>query len=173
MKIDLSNLPSGDIILHQMITDLISEVISLKDQNLSFQEQLALLKKQRFGKSSEKLDNQIAELEAQIEESELSASEHNIEQVERSKDIPKRTKLPESLERIDEILNPDPICPECGKEEFRTIADDISESLDYIPSSFKVIRYIRPRCVCINCEKVVQAYPASKPIAKGWLVLVC
>ena len=167
MKIDLSNLPSGDIILHQMITDLVSEVISLKDQNLSLQEQLALLKKQRFGQSSEKLDNQIADLEAQIEESELSASEHNIEQVERSKDIPKRTKLPESLERIDEILNPDPICPECGKEEFRTIADDISESLDYIPSSFKVIRYIRPRCVCINCEKVVQAYPASKPIAKG------
>jgi len=39
--------------------------------------------------------------------------------------------------------------------------------LEYIPSSFKVIRYIRPRCVCINCEKIVQAYPASKPIAKG------
>ena len=30
-----------------------------------------------------------------------------------------------------------------------------------------MIRYIRPRCVCINCEKIVQAYPASKPIAKG------
>lgn len=30
-----------------------------------------------------------------------------------------------------------------------------------------MIRHIRPRCVCINCEKVVQAYPASKPIAKG------
>ena len=71
MKIDLSNLPSGDIILHQIITDLVSEVISLKDHNLSLQEQLALLKKQRFGKSSEKLDNQIAELEAQIEESEF------------------------------------------------------------------------------------------------------
>jgi transposase len=71
------------------------------------------------------------------------------------------------LERIDEVLNPDPICPDCGGGIFRKIADDISESLEYIPSSFKVIRHIRPRCACINCEKIVQAYPASKPIAKG------
>ena len=86
---------------------------------------------------------------------------------EQPKNIPKRQKLPEHLERIDEILTPDPICPDCGGEHFRKITDDISESLEYIPASFKVIRHIRPRCACINCEKIVQAYPASKPIAKG------
>ena len=183
MKIDINNLPSGDAILHQIITDLVSEVLSLTNKNISLedqlthlQEQLALLKKQRFGQSSEKLDNQIAELEAKIEECELleSASDQASEDKrgissaeEQSKNIPKRQKLPERLERIDEILNPDPICPDCGGEIFRKIADDISESLEYIPASFKVIRHIRPRCACINCEKIVQAYPASKPIAKG------
>ena len=171
MKIDLNNLPSGDIILHQIITDLVSEVISLTDQNISLREQLALLKKQRFGQSSEKLNNQIAELETKIEEGELLEAASDLKQIDvledKPKNIPKRQRLPENLERIDEVLNPDSICPECGGEEFRKIADDISESLEYMPSSFKVIRYIRPRCVCINCEKVVQAYPASKPIAKG------
>ena len=183
MKIDLNNLPSGDKITHQIITDLVSEVISLTDQNISLQDQmkhlqdqLKLLKKQRFGKSSEKLEAQIAELEAKIEEGELleAASDQTREDnqnststEEKSKNIPKRQKLPENLERIDEVLNPDPICPDCGGEEFRKIADDISESLEYIPASFKVIRHIRPRCACINCEKIVQAYPASKPIAKG------
>ena len=183
MKIDINNLPSGDAILHQIITDLVSEVLSLTNKNISLedqlthlQEQLALLKKQRFGQSSEKLDNQIAELEAKIEECELleSASDQASEDKrgiasaeEQSKNIPKRQKLPENLERIDEILNPDPICPDCSGEAFRKIADDISETLEYIPSSFKVIRHIRPRCACINCEKIVQAYPASKPIAKG------
>ncbi len=135
-----------------------------------------MLKKQRFGKSSEKLDSQIAELEAKIEEGELleAASDQLREDKQSStsteeklKNIPKRQKLPENLERIDEVLNPDPICPECGGEEFRKIADDISETLEFIPSSFKVIRHIRPRCACIHCEKIVQAYPASKPIAKG------
>jgi transposase len=176
MKIDINNLPSGDTILHQMITDLVNELITLTDQNISLQEQLALLKKQRFGKSSEKLDGQIAELEAKIEEDELleAASDKGLEDKDSSasvkgkpKNTPKRQKLPENLERIDEVLNPDPICPECGGDNFRKIADDISESLEYIPASFKVIRHIRPRCACTNCEKIVQAYPASKPIAKG------
>ena len=51
--------------------------------------------------------------------------------------------------------------------EFRKIADDISETLEYVPSSFKVIRHIRPRCACIACEKIVQAYAPSKAIEKG------
>ena len=183
MKIDLNNLTSDTNLLHQIVTDLVNEVISLKDKNISLedqlthlQEQLTLLKKQRFGKSSEKLDSQIAELEAKIEECELleAASDQAREDKqdststeEKSKNTPKRQRLPEHLERIDEVLNPDPICPDCGGESFRKIADDISESLEYIPASFKVIHHIRPRCACINCEKIVQAYPASKPIAKG------
>ena len=160
MKIDLNNLPSGDEILHQIITDLVHEMLSLK-------EQLALLKKQRFGQSSEKLDDQIAELEVKIEEDELIESTSNIEREARLKDIPKRQKLPETLKRVEEVLNPDPKCPDCGGESFRKIADDISETLEYKPSSFYVVKHIRPRCVCINCEKIVQAYPSSKPIAKG------
>ena len=130
---DLNNLPSGDTILHQIITDLASEVISLtdqnvslkdqnislKDQNIHLREQLALLKKQRFGKSSEKLDSQIAELESKIEEGELleaafdKSHEDNqrpSEEEKKLKNIPKRQKLPEHLERIDEVLNPDPKC---------------------------------------------------------------
>jgi transposase len=192
MKIDIHNLPSDTNVLQQIVTDLVDEVIflnnkneSLEGQNTSLQEQmvylqaqLTLLKKKRFGKSSEKLDNQIAELESKIEEGELLEAAFDTKQKDEEddslaekkdekKNIPKREKLPEHLERIDEVLNPDPKCPECGNEEFRKIADDVSETLEYIPSSFKVIRHIRPRCVCINCEKVVQAYPSSKPIAKG------
>jgi len=183
MKLDINNLPSGDEFTHQIIIDLMSEVMSLTDKNISLedqlthlQEQLTLLKKQRFGKSSEKLDSQIAELEAKIEECELleAASDQAREDKqdststeEKSKNTPKRQKLAENLERIDEISNPDPICPDCGGESFRKIADDVSETLEYIPASFKVICHIRPRCACTTCEKIVQAYPASKPIAKG------
>lgn len=183
MKLDINNLPSGDEFTHQIIIDLVSEVLSLTNKNISLEDQLTylqgqltLLKKQRFGQSSEKLDNQIAELEAKIEECELleAASDRAHEdkqslssEEKKPRNTPKRQKLPENLERIDEVLNPDPICPDCGGESFRKIADDISESLEYIPASFKVIRHIRPRCACINCEKIVQAYPASKPIAKG------
>jgi len=172
MILDLKNLPSGDAILHQIIIDLVEQMTSL-------QEQLALLKAKSFGKSSEKLNKQIDELEQRIEESEFlneelaqitekdgEVSDEAATQVS-SKNHPKRQKLPDHLERTDVVLNPDPICPLCGSEKFRTISSDISETLEYIPSSFKVIRNIRPRCACINCETIVQAYPASGAIDKG------
>lgn len=173
MKIDLKNLPKDFDLLHQLIADLLEQNQNLEDQNASLLHQLTLLKNKRYGKSSEKLnaavaeklDEQIAELEMRIEESEISS---HIEKEEKERKYnAKRKKLPDYLERTDIILNPDPKCPSCGSEEFRKIADDISETLDYIPSSFKVNRYIRPRCACINCETIVQAEPQSKTIDKG------
>lgn len=74
-----------------------------------------------------------------------------------SKGQAKRLKLPEHLVREEVILNPEATCLEYGGSNLRKIADDISETLEYVPSSFKVIRYIRPRCACVGCEKIVQA----------------
>lgn len=172
MKLDLKNLPSDTNFLHQIITDLVHTNTSLTSENERLQEQLRLLKAKRFGKSSEKLNDQIAELEQRIEETEsledeATSSQDTSSTSAKEKLKPKRQKLPENLERTDIILNPDPTCPECGGEKFRTIGDDISEVLEYVPSSFKVIRYIRPRCACTSCEKIVQSYPASKTIDKG------
>ena len=145
---------------------LLSEISILK-------EQLALLNAKRFGKSSEKTEQQIKEIELKIEEKEIildlkfqiDRSKKECEQEEKLK--PKRKKLPENLPRDKVLLSAPSICPTCGKEDFRKIDDDVSEALEYIPSSFKVIRYVRPRCVCKACETIVQAYPPSKGIDKG------
>ncbi len=170
MILDLQKLPTDTVILHQIITDLVEKMTSLENQ-------LALLKAKRFGKSSEKLNRQIDELEHAIEDSEslsnqlsnilLEDKEDKCETEILSKKHPKRQKLPDNLERTEVILTPDPLCPTCGSEKFRTISNDISETLEYIPSSFKVIRHIRPRCACTHCETIVQAYPPSGVIDKG------
>jgi len=185
MKIDLKNLPKDTAFLHQLITDLVYA-------NERLQEQLRLLKAKRFGQSSEKLnqqsnealeeklDKQIADLELYLEESESSSllaslligedeteTEGDDQATTQEKDKPKRKPLSEHLERTNVILNPDPKCPECGGEDFHKISDDVSETLEYVPSSFKVLRYTRPRCTCKSCETIVQAFPADKTIAKG------
>ena len=183
MKIDIKNLPSDANLLQEIIADLSLEVTRLLTENEKLKHQLALLKAKRFGKSSEKLERQIEELELRIEENEQAAKdlpliyledEDTKEAVQAEeagtlsfKEKAKRKKLPEHLERIPVTLNPEPKCPSCGSESFRKISDDISEVLEYVPSSFKVIRYIRPRCACTKCEEIVQAYPAAKPIEKG------
>lgn len=155
MLLDLKNLPSDPKLLQQIIADLLTENSSLKNQ-------LTLLKAKRFGKSSEKLDKQIADLELKIEEENNcnKVIEDNLEEEsdnEKEKNKPKRNPLPPHLPREERITNPNPICPNCGSKDFYKISDDISETLDYVPASFKVIRTVRPRCSCKNCEKIVQA----------------
>ena len=173
MQIDFENLPSEINILQQIIAALNTENQSLQSENLTLREQLTILRAKKFGRSSEKLDKQIEQLELFIEENEQELAESDAvvsatnTAATKERQIPKRQKLPEHLPREDVILNHESTCPECGGKEFRKIADDISETLEYVPSSFKVIRHIRPRCACIACEKIIQAYAPSKAIDKG------
>ena len=202
MILDLKNLPSNRKLLHQIITDLSSEVVtlstevsSLKEKFNSLKNQLALLKRQKFDNSSEKLtaltlkdklaqeklEKEIANLELQVEEEEEKTSNKIIDDLieksesgdgnnnkEEFKNKPKRLPLPAHLPREEKIINPKPICPGCGKDKFHKIGDDISETLDYVPASFKVIKTIRPRSACNSCETIIQAdIPDNKPIAKG------
>ena len=79
----------------------------------------------------------------------------------------KRKKLPDYLPREKVILEPDVKCDCCGGESFRKIEEDVSDILERVPESYKVIQYIRPRCACTNCDNIVQAYTPSKVIDKG------
>lgn len=191
MVFDLNNLSSDVPVLHKMLAALNNNIQSLitenqllttgnqslTTENQSLREQLALLKAKRYGKSSEKLDKQIEEVELKIEENELilgfktepnnANSDKSIVTSNDSKQKPKRQKLPDHLPREDVVLKPVEQCPGCGGVEFRKISDDISETLEYVPSSFKEIRHVRPRCACTHCEKIVQAYAPSKAIDKG------
>ena len=158
MKIDLKNLPSDLTLCHQIIIDLVTELKHL-------QAQVALLKKKVFGQSSEKLTKAVEEIIVEDEEGEVLAECET--EAKKNKQKPIRQQLPAHLPREQVILPPPSTCPECGGEKFRQMSEDTSEVLEYVPATFKVIRYTRPRCVCIECEKIVQAYPPSNPISKG------
>ena len=171
MQKDLDKLRQELALLHQIVNDMAAEILALKAEN-------KLLKAKIYGKSSEKLTKntskaEIAAPEPQTDEEQLRAEEAEsaVEADDNAAATPKnrakRLPLPPHLPREDVILNPDPKCPSCGGEAFRKIADDISEMLEYKPSSFKVIRHVRPRCACINCEQIVQAFAPENPIAKG------
>src|SRR6202044_19847 len=78
-----------------------------------------------------------------------------------------RKPLPEHLPR--QIVTHEPkqsCCPECGGA-LRHFGEDVSEQLDYVPDSFRVIRHVRPKFACNKCETVVEAPAPSRPIARG------
>jgi transposase len=173
------NLATQNTELSSQKASLIDECKKLADDNSELlnrinklEEQLARLKARRFGKSSEKLESQIDIVERLLEEEETllgfeAKSSFALEGGIKSKGQARRKKLPDHLPREDVILQPEEKCDVCGGEKFRTIGNDISEIIERVPESLKVIRFIRPRCTCTSCDNIVQAYAPSKVIDKG------
>jgi transposase len=135
--------------------------------------ELAQLKRLRFGRSSEKLDERIAQLELVLEE--LEASEAQLAPLKAQAELqapierpapPARRPLPEHLPRETLTHQPECACPECGGT-LRPLGEDVSEVLEYVPGRFRVIRHVRPKLSCGRCSTIVQSAAASRPIAKG------
>jgi len=50
----------------------------------------------------------------------------------------------------------------CGGT-LRELNEDVSEVLEYVPESFKVVRHVRPKFSCGRCETVVEQVRGSPP----------
>lgn len=57
-------------------------------------------------------------------------------------------------------------CPACGGA-LKPLGEDVTEILEYVPASFKVIRQVRPKLACGCCDAIVQAAAPSRPIDRG------
>jgi transposase len=132
--------------------------------------ELACLKRQRFDRSSEQLDAQIAQLELSLEELEAGQAQIEVpirvETVESASKKPVRRPLPEGLPRETLIHAAACACPDCGGQ-LRAVGEDVAEVLEYVPARFKVIRHVRPKFSCTHCQVLVQAPAPSRPIARG------
>lgn len=128
--------------------------------------QIARLRRMQFGRSSEKLSEQIEQLELLIEELETPAPAMITAAVSTPVARPVRKPLPEHLPREAVVHEISCACTSCG-QALRKIGEDVSEVLDYVPAHWKVIRHIRPKLACDACESIVQAPAPSRPIAKG------
>ncbi len=139
--------------------------------------QLAVLRRARFGRSSEKLDRDIEQLELLIGELEeeqaegdarAAAAGHQHPQAPaRERKQPVRKPLSAHLPREAVTHEPPCVCPGCGSTVFSRIGQDEREVLEYVPSSFKVIRHVRPKLSCRACETVVQLPMPALPIERG------
>lgn len=134
--------------------------------------ELTRLKRAQFGPSSEKLNGRVEQLELAIEalatdEAEQSAATPTLaEAIDDGAAKPARRPLPNHLPR-EEVIHPSPCaCPACGGA-LRRIGSDVTETLDYVPGRFKVVRHVREAFSCRACESVVQAPAPHHVIARG------
>jgi transposase len=136
----------------------------------------------KFGPKSEKLDpaqlelaledleTAIAETQAQIAavEEKIAASESDPEK-RKSRGPRKARALPESLPRVERVVEPDSIACPCGCGDMVRIGEDRTERLDYIPARYQVIVTIRPKYACPKGRTgVVQAKAPAHLLEGSW-----
>ena len=138
--------------------------------------QLAVLRRARFGRSSEKLDREIEQLELLIGDIEESEAQRQTQAEALSNEPPSpapmkkpsvRAPLPDHL-LLETIVHEAPcVCPTCGGTKFGRIGADEREVLEYVPAHFKRVLHVRPKMSCRVCETIVQAPMPALPIEKG------
>ena len=168
----IDHLPEDVHVLKQMVLERDALVASQELQIEHLKILLGRLRKERFGRSSETLDLQIAQLELALEELEGAQSTRPASGfiAKAVKEQPVRTALPPHLPRESIVheapVSPDCSCPDCGGA-LRIIGEDVTEILERIPARFKVVRHVRPKMSCAKCEKILQAPAPARPIERG------
>ena len=131
--------------------------------------QLAGQNRHRFGVRSESLDQLNLTFEEDEEISEAADEQAKPAQPPVKDKAPRqhsRKPLPDHLDRHDEVLSPGEDCSRCGGK-LKTLGEDITEELEYVPGRFIVNRIVRPRKACAGCEAIVQSPLPSRPIERG------
>lgn len=143
-------------------------IIRHRDEHIAYlYEQIRLIRHRMYGASSEQapgqgsLFDEAEVLAAQPAEDEPApATEPAAEKKPRGK----RAPLPKDLPRVEivhELTAEERHCA-CGAEKIE-IAPAISEQIDIVPMTVRVLRHIRKTCVCPACESapVTAALPAQ------------
>lgn len=153
------------------VAELTQALSSRELQIEALQLQIMALRRRQFGRKSEQLDGQIEQLELKLEELQTDEGQSlptAAEETPKKRAArPARKPLPEHLPRdVQEHLPDDTTCPACGSA-LAKLGEDVSEMLEYVPASFKVIRHVRPKLGCTCCDCIVQAPAVSRPITPG------
>jgi transposase len=163
---EASKLPDDPTELKSVAVQLARTVKSQAFRIAKLEHELAGHRRHRFGSRSETMD----QLELQLEEEEIESAKDeppsSPETPAEPKTKPRRKPLPEDLPRNEQVLSPGDSCGACGGA-LKTLGEDVTEELEYVPGRFVVNRFVRPRMACACCEKIVQAPLPSRPIERG------
>ena len=174
MRLDLDALPDDPSLLQRLVRDLVGRHGTPAHSEI---EKLRLIIKQlqrsQFGRTSEKLDpDQLAlgleDLDADIGRAEERHSEPPATTTEAAPERSgPRRQLPEHLPRQDVTHEVEKTaCPCCGGP-LHAIGETVSEMLDWLPASLRVLRIRRPKYGCRACGNIHQAPAPERAIAKG------
>lgn len=136
------------------------------------------LKRELYGSRPERTVRLIDQMELQLEELEATASEDEIaaETMARQASLPApalrrrpvRRPFPESLPRERVVVPAPASCGCCGSLRLAKLGEDVTETLEVVPRSWKVVQTVREKFTCRDCEAISQPPAPFHVIPRGF-----
>jgi len=142
--------------------------------------EIAKLRRDKYGISSERRARLIDQLELQLEELEAVAIEDALAAEQAAitdttsavraftRRKPVRKPFPDHLPRERVVVEAPTNCSCCGSDRIVKLGEDITETLEVIPRQWKVIETVREKFTCRACEKISQPPAPFHAIPRGW-----
>lgn len=154
--------------LENTIVNLTETINGLQNQITNLTEMIMLLRKEKFGSSSEKTPKQVDGQISLFNEAEIEADDTVSEPITKEvhgynrrnpktkreeiiKDLPVREVLCESAPE-------DLLCPRCNTELKPIGKEVVREELEYIPAKLQIVRYVRMAYECPKCKRTDHPY---------------
>lgn len=148
------------------IEHLENTIKDLQNQVSNLTEMVLLLRKEKFGSSSEKTPKQIEGQLSLFNEAEIEADSKSAEPVicckgsmYHRKPKASREKLLKNLpiEEFPCVLHPDDMfCNQCGTALKEIGFVKARDEIEYIPAKVQIIRYMQQACECPTCKHTVR-----------------
>ncbi|MGI4959522.1 MAG: IS66 family transposase [Janthinobacterium lividum] len=140
--------------------------------------QIEKLNRDRFGPRSERTARLLDQMELQLEELEAAATEDELAaEAAAAKTIPvacftrvrpARRPFPEHLPR-ERVVVPGPTaCACCGGTRLSKLGEDVTETLEVVPRTWKVVQHVREKFSCRDCERISQPPAPFHVTPRGW-----
>ena len=139
--------------------------------------EIAKLRREQYGHSSERRARLIDQMELQLEELEAAATEDELAAEKATKTTsvsgfqrrrPARKPFPEHLPRERVVVEAPSACSCCGSDRIVKMGEDITETLEVIPRRWKVIQTVREKYTCRHCETISQPPAPFHATPRGW-----
>jgi len=137
--------------------------------------EIALLKRDKYGRSAERSAKLLDQLELQLGELIADAAEDRVQAERKTTTVgaferrkPVKKAFPEHLPRERVVVEAPSTCSCCGSDRIVKMGEDITETLEVVPRQWKVIQTVREKFTCRACEKITQPPAPFHPIPRGW-----
>ena len=143
--------------------------------------QIERLRRELYGQRSERTARLIDQMELQLEELEAKATEDEIAAEAASRQaaspmlaqrrLPVRKPFPEHLPRERVLVAAPTSCPCCGSMKLAKLGEDVTETLEVVPRSWKVIQTVREKFTCRACEAITQPPAPFHVTPRGFMAV--